>query len=61
MREGDRLRGRGEALGAVLETGDSGETYEGHVKRYFGGKKGAAARVIWKALTVKGEGEAWEY
>ena len=40
---------RGEALGAVVDTGNSKETVEGHVRRGFGSSKGAAATVIWKA------------
>ena len=46
MNEGDGLLGRGGALGAVVETGGSGETAEGRVRRYFCIVKGVAAMVI---------------
>ena len=36
------IQGRGEAPGAVAETGSSVETDEGHYRRDFGGGKGAA-------------------
>ena len=49
MREGDGLRGRGEAADAVVDTGVRGETYEGHVRRYFCSVKGAVATGIWQA------------
>ena len=49
MRKGDKLRGRGEDLRAMVETDGSRETYEDHFKRYFGGGKEAAATGIWKA------------
>ena len=45
---------RGEALGAVVETGGSGETAEGCGIRYFSGGKGAAAMVIRKAWQDRG-------
>ena len=46
MREGDGLRGRGESLVAVAETGGSVETSEGDINRYFGGVKGVAMTEI---------------
>ena len=49
MRERYGLRGRGESPGTAAETGVSGETDEGHVRRYFGRGKGAAATRIRKA------------
>ena len=49
MRKGDKLRGRGEDLRAMVETDSSRETYEDHFMRYFGGGKEAAATGIWKA------------
>ena len=49
MRKVDELRGRGEALVAVVETGSRRGKDEGHVRRYFGGIKGAAEMGIRKA------------
>ena len=49
MHKGDGLQGIWESPGAVVEIGGSVETAEGHVRRYFGGGKGAAATVIRKA------------
>ena len=48
MHKGDGLRGRGEALGAVVETGGSIETAEGQVRRYFVSGKGEASMEIWQ-------------
>ena len=56
MREGDGLQGRREAPGAVVETGGSIETTEGHVRRYCGGNKGVAATEIRQAWRGKGRG-----
>ena len=50
MHKGNGLRGRGEYLGTVAETGNSGETAEGKVILYFGGGNRAAAtgiRQVW--------------
>ena len=41
MRKGNGIRGKRESPGDVEETGGRRETYEGHVRRYFGGGKGA--------------------
>ena len=46
MREGDGLRGRGETLGAVVETRGSRKTAEGHVKIYFGSGDGNPEGVV---------------
>ena len=54
MREADGLWGRGESPGAVVETGGSGETYEGHIRRNFVGSKGASAAGIHQAWREKG-------
>ena len=44
--KGEGLQGKGEALGAVVETSDRGEAVEGHVIIDFGSDKGPAAMVI---------------
>ena len=38
----------------MVETGNSGETYEGHDIREFGGGKGATEAGIWKAWQERG-------
>ena len=45
MRKVDGLRGRGEATDAKMNTGGSRETSEGHVRRDFGGGKGACLQL----------------
>ena len=49
MPEGDRLRGGGEAPGAVVVTGSTLPTTEGRVKRDFSRSEGAVAMGIWQA------------
>ena len=56
MHKDDGLRGRGGAKGAVVETRSIREISEGHVQRYFGGVKGAAAIGIWKVCQGRGRG-----
>ena len=54
MRTGDRLRGRGEDMGRVVNTGSNGEKAEGHAKRDLGSGMGEAAEGIWQARWVQG-------
>ena len=61
MRKGDRLRGRGEAPGAVVETYGSGETGEVHVRRDDGddnglGRNGNSSGVAREREERRGEG-----
>ena len=41
-------------MGAVAETGGSGETAEGHSRKYFGSGKGAASTGFWQAWQKRG-------
>ena len=46
-------------MGAVVETGDNREKYEGHVRRDFGSSKGAAAmgiQQVWQGRWRGGRG-----
>ena len=52
MHKCDGPRGRGGPLGAVVETSISREIDEGHVRRYLGGGKEAAATGIWQASAL---------
>ena len=61
MCEGERLQGIGEALEAVVETGGSGETDEGHNRRYLGGDKGATVTGIRKAWRGRWRGRGGDY
>ena len=61
MREGYRLRGRGEAPGSIAETGGRGETSEGHVRRDLRDNKGVADMGIRQAWRGKGWGEGGVY
>ena len=56
MCEGGGLRGRGGALGDVMDTCFSGETAKGHIRRNFGGSKGVEATGISKAWQGRGRG-----
>ena len=56
MCKGYGLKFRGEAPVVMMETGSSGETDEGHVRRYFGISKGSAVKGIWKVWQGQGSG-----
>ena len=57
MSKVDGLQGRGEAPGAVVETGGSRETAKSHVRSDFGGGKGATETGIRQAWCEQGSGE----
>ena len=54
MYKGDRLWERGGAPSTMVEIGGSGESVEGHGRRYFGGNKGAAVAGIRKTWQEQG-------
>ena len=63
MHQGYVLKGRGGALGDVLETSGSGEIAEGHVKIYFDSGKGAAERERRWSIGMMGQRQVtpgWE-
>ena len=55
MHKGGGIWWWGKAPGAVVAAGGSWTTAGGHVKRHFGGSKGAVATVIWKVC----RGRVW--
>ena len=61
LRQGDRLRGRGEAPSAVVAENDTLETAEFYVRRYFRGSKGVAlgTRKAWPRLGRQGSSGVW--
>ena len=62
MRNVYGLQGKRVAPGVMAETGVSGETSEGHIKRFFGaGVTREREERKDRLLTVKCEGEAQEY
>ena len=45
---------RGGSPSTMVEIGGSGESVEGHGRRYFGGDKGTATAGVWKTRQEQG-------